>query len=529
MARAYTSYRTTSSTPQSCPIPGREPEMTPNSAGGYGFALGDWERLWRFLIIGSENGTYYVSEKTLTAQNAGAVIRCLKVDGPRAVELARDVSVNNRAPKTDQQLFVLALALQHGDAATKQAVFKAMPQMVRTGTHLLHLVAMLDSLGGWNRTKRLLVKRWLNDDANQVAFQALKYQQRDGWSQRDVLRVVHPKPRTEAHQETFAWIVGKHDSHSLPKVALPSILIKYQAMVSSEASPLERALRGIEGGLPREALPTEVLQHPEVQRALLPSLPLHALLRNLGNLSSDPKVLRDEDVELISQKLTDSAALRRSRVHPFAILLATLVYRGGHGLRGSKSWNPDKVILSALEDAYDLAFDTTTPTGKKIIVAVDVSGSMSMHNCVGTPIKASTAAAAMALTLARLEPRALALTFDTAVVKTLVITKRSGIASIENARGGGTDVAAPITWALAQKREVDAFVILTDNETWHGKSHPTEALVNYRRLVNPRAKLICCSMASNAASVVDPFDPLQLGTAGLDANLPSIAADFINS
>ncbi len=150
MANPYAQFAQ-SMTPQTQPIAGREAEMAPNNAGGYGFILGDWERLERFLITGSVGGTDYVGEQKLTSENVGVVIRCIKADGPRVVSLAREINVNNRAPKTDQQLFALALAIKHGDADTKRAVAAAVPHVVRTGTHLLHFVAMLDGLGVWNR------------------------------------------------------------------------------------------------------------------------------------------------------------------------------------------------------------------------------------------------------------------------------------------------------------------------------------------------------------------------------------------
>jgi 60 kDa SS-A/Ro ribonucleoprotein len=59
MAKAYLNYGSKGG--QARPISGREKEMLPNNAGGYGFQLDDWERLERFLILGSESGTYYVT------------------------------------------------------------------------------------------------------------------------------------------------------------------------------------------------------------------------------------------------------------------------------------------------------------------------------------------------------------------------------------------------------------------------------------------------------------------------------------
>ena len=54
--------------PQSAPLPGSG--QVPNSAGGYGWAVDSWTRLRRFLVLGSEAGSYYASEYNLTQQNA---------------------------------------------------------------------------------------------------------------------------------------------------------------------------------------------------------------------------------------------------------------------------------------------------------------------------------------------------------------------------------------------------------------------------------------------------------------------------
>jgi 60 kDa SS-A/Ro ribonucleoprotein len=61
-------------TPQSEPIPGAD--QVRNSAGGFAWAVDDWTRLRRFLILGSEGGSYYAGERELTRENADAVVRC---------------------------------------------------------------------------------------------------------------------------------------------------------------------------------------------------------------------------------------------------------------------------------------------------------------------------------------------------------------------------------------------------------------------------------------------------------------------
>ena len=44
--------------PQWEPLPGQ----VANSAGGHSWAVDEWTRLRRFLILGSEGGSYYASE-----------------------------------------------------------------------------------------------------------------------------------------------------------------------------------------------------------------------------------------------------------------------------------------------------------------------------------------------------------------------------------------------------------------------------------------------------------------------------------
>lgn len=85
--------------PQRAPIPGSD--QAPNSAGGYAWAVDDWARLRRFLILGSEGGSYYASEWTLTRENAQAVERCLTADGPRAV--AEIVRVSDGGPRAEER------------------------------------------------------------------------------------------------------------------------------------------------------------------------------------------------------------------------------------------------------------------------------------------------------------------------------------------------------------------------------------------------------------------------------------------
>ena len=56
-----------------------------NSAGGFAWKLSDWQRLDRFLVLGTEGGTFYIGERQLTLENAQALLRVIEADGARVI------------------------------------------------------------------------------------------------------------------------------------------------------------------------------------------------------------------------------------------------------------------------------------------------------------------------------------------------------------------------------------------------------------------------------------------------------------
>src|SRR5919109_1715233 len=159
MTKRYrTHFSKRGATPQSLPIPGSS--QVPNSAGGFAWAVDDWTRLRRFLVLGSEGGSYYASERTLTRENAQAVERCLTEDGPRTVTEIVRLSEEGRAPKNDPALFALAMAAGLGDEATRTAALAALPQVARTGTQIFQFATFLEGFRGWGGLLPRAGGRW---------------------------------------------------------------------------------------------------------------------------------------------------------------------------------------------------------------------------------------------------------------------------------------------------------------------------------------------------------------------------------
>ena len=226
-----------------------------------------------------------------------------------------------------------------------------------------------------------------------------------------------------------------------PTAALFNAIKEISGMVESPTfrSSQEELTRIIErinsAGLCREHLPSQLFKQRRIWEALLMNkgvsgkgkgMPLTALIRNLGKLSTteigiiEARTTRDTNpnakiayagarlatataaaestpqvfplghsqhyTEYIYRRLTNARDIKGARIHPYNVLVAMLTYKKGCGDKGGLTWTPNIYILEALDIAFKLAFQNITPTGKRIKIALDVSGSMSSAFCTGSPI-----------------------------------------------------------------------------------------------------------------------------------------------
>lgn len=310
-------------------------------------------------------------------------------------------------------------------------------------------------------------------------------------------------------------------------------IVEGYVKIKGVTDPKEAAKIITKYNLPREAVPTELMKSIEVWQALLPGMPSHALLRNLSTLGRvgilSPGA-KSAEIQQVIAKLSDTEAFTKARVHPMAILLTAAAYGMGTGIRGhSGNWPVLGNILDTLTDAFYAGFAGLPSTGQRIMVAVDVSGSMQGGSIGDVPMSPSQAAGAMALGYAYTEPNAFFIAFDTAV-RDLPISKRQRLDDVHRLLaqyGGGTDCAAPIQHALMNRIPVDAFIILTDSETWAGNQHAVQALDEYRRVMNIPAKMVNVQMVYNKGSIADQDDPLSLDVVGLDGSTPNAIHTFL--
>jgi 60 kDa SS-A/Ro ribonucleoprotein len=530
-------------TPQREPIPGST--QVPNSAGGYAWAISNWDRLDRFLVLGSEGGTYYVGERKLTLENAHAVAECLSEDGPRVVARAVEMSESGRAPRNDPALFVLAMAAGLGDPDTRAAALQALPRVARTGTHLFHWLQYVRGFRGWGRGVRRAVAGWYTQKpARELAYQLLKYPSRDGWSHRDALRLAHPRPATDEQKVLFARAAARERVPVEGEgAALALVRAADRLHADAELDPRHAAQVIRDNRLTREMVPTHLLTHPVVWEALLEEMPLTALIRNLATMTRVGLVAPGSEASRqVARRISDAGALKRARLHPVQVLSALRTYASGRGVRGGGTWEPVAKVVDALDAAFYLAFGAVEPARRRMMLALDVSGSMEFTRVLGMDhLNCREASAAMALVTAATEPEHMFTAFTAGPypsmhqgfetgLSVLSISPRQRlddvVRTVSNLAFGGTDCALPMLEAEKNRWPVDVFVVYTDSETWAGSIHPVQALRRYRERMGIAAKLVVVAMASNGFSIADPEDPGMLDVVGFDAAAPQLIADF---
>lgn len=512
-----------------------------NNAGGYVYEVDNQARLRRFLVLGTEGGTFYTSQKDLTRDNA-TFLEQYATDAPEdyLVTLV-EANEGNVVPRHSTVLFALAVLWAKTDNKDVRLNIESLfTDFVRTATHLFEFIDYVRMFRGWSRALRRIVGSWYQaKQPHALAHQVVKYRQRGGWTHRDVLRQAHPKV-SEQHRTVVDYAV-----HGWPKdgngTGFP-VIDQFEALKTNGITAKAA------DALPWEALPTESLTDPNVWWSLLKGgrLPLTAMLRNLGRMTSIGVFEKMQARQIVVEALTNADLVERARIHPFNVLTALKTYKSGGGFRGSLTWTAQTAIIDALDAMFYMSFGNVEPTGKRICIAMDVSASMGSA-LMNSNVTAYEGSAAMALATIAADP----LKTDTVAftqtgwsvggrsrlggwgsgITEMNISPRQRmddvLLAMKRLTMGGTDCALPILWANVHKREYDAFVVYTDSETWAGDVQPMEALRQYRKTINPGARLIVVGMTSTGFTIADPEDAGSLDVVGFDASAPSLISNFI--
>ena len=559
------------------------------------FVVNDLTKFRRFLILGVESASYGRSEVEVGVEHAQALRRLLDSGrGLECVALVSELAAQGRCAKQNPMVFALALMARFGPLEVRKAVYAALPTVCSIPTTFFAFLEFCKSLHagssrGWGRLHRQGVASWYNSqEATRLAVSLSKYRNRKGWRHKDVLRLAHVRPSDDSHAMCLAYAAhdsskglaqmaverakkamsgapqgeeaaasvlatGTEDLGPQPTVAVdvsegdgaqaaaltgtPQALLSFleatdTARRSTDTAQLVQLITTHR--LVREHVATTMLDQPPVWRALLPRMPLMALIRNLNKMTAIGLLGtndggQQEAVGLVLAKLADQAMLQRARIHPFNVLLALRTYQRGQGDKGSLRWEPVPAIVQALEAAFYASFKHVVPSGKRVVVALDVSGSM-CSLMQGSCLSSREAVSAIAMTFMRTEEHCRIMGFSNEFIE-LPFTRESTLDDVmEYTRGlpfDATQCSLPMIWAQQQGVLADAFIVMTDNETNCDRIPPARALRDYRAATGIDARLVVVATAATGFTVADPDDGGMLDVAGLDSAAPGLVSEFI--
>ena len=355
-------------------------------------------------------------------------------------------------------------------------------------------------------------------------------------------RLSHPKPKSDGVGAIIKYVVKdlkaaeeqylKEDSSEEVK-KLFKFLNSVEKVTKATASDTSEVVQLIkENNLVREHIPTHLLNECDIWMALLDKMPLMALIRNLGKMSS-LGLLKEglSGTKLVVEKLDDAESLKHARIHPFNVLVALNTYKQGTGEKGNLEWPVCNEIVAALDRAFYSCFKFIRMTRLRYLLALDVSGSMQTPILGSQSITCAMGSAAMAMVTLKTEAYFEVVAF-TDVLKQVNLHQNMRLEEVERElskfKFGATDCALPMVWAEQQEKKFDVFIVYTDSETWFREIHPSEALKQYRKSSGiPDAKLIVVGMAANNFTIADPEDAGMFDIAGFDSAAPEAMRNFV--
>ena len=209
---AQQSSQSRATIPQTCKL---DIDQVLNCSGGYVWKLSAIEHVNRYLVLGGakDMGNYYKQADDVSHECALSVLQMIRTpDASQFVQLCdllKAVSIGGRAPKQEPVLLSVAAAIVFAkNAQEKEIAFETAKACIRIPTHLFMLAGFVRDLSmakpqnkgkGWGAGfRRTMAHYYLSHTGRDLAFHMTKYQNREGWTHADMIRMLHINPATLA-------------------------------------------------------------------------------------------------------------------------------------------------------------------------------------------------------------------------------------------------------------------------------------------------------------------------------------------
>jgi 60 kDa SS-A/Ro ribonucleoprotein len=410
------------------------------------YAFTSKHALAQYAATGCFNRTYYASAGE---QLAKVIELCQQVDAEFIARVA--IYARERGLMKDLPALLCAI-LSLKDPALFKLVF---PRVIDKGKMLRNFVQIMRSgvIGrkSLGTAPKRLIRDWFDARTEEEIFKAAVGQSP---SLADIVKMIHPKPKTTSREALFGYFIGRaHDAGLLPPVV-------------REFEAFKAAKLGERGKAPD--VPFQMLTALELGAAEWAEIARNAswqtLRMNLNTFARHGVFELEGMARAIARRLADPTAVRKARVFPFQLLTA-------HSTTEAKV---PEIVREALREAVEVAIGNVPRLDGKVYVFPDVSGSM--HSPVTGYRKGATSkvrcldvAALVAASIVRRNPRAEVIPFSDEVVKVDLDARESVLANAAKLAAlpsGGTNCSAPLQHLNRRKAAGDLVIYVSDNESW---------------------------------------------------------------
>ena len=454
--------------------------MTLNEAGGLAYKLSAKEALAQLAATGCLSQTFYATEvdqlKTILELTSDS-----DVDDEFLAKLALYARVKGFMKDMPA---VLCAVLASRKSPLLDKVF---PVVIDNGKMLRNFVmAVRSGVTGrksFGSAVRRLIRNWFDARTEQQLFNTSIG---NNPSMADVVKMVHPTPKTPEREAMYGYLIGKpYDESKLPKAVVEYIHLLKNGVDENAIVP---------------DVPFQYLTSLELTTNQWKTIAQNASWQTTRmNLNTFLRHGVFEDKEIVSKvaaRLRNEDEIRRAKAFPYQLLTAYM---------NASEEVPSDVRLS-LQDAMEIATDNVPVIDGLVALYVDVSGSMSSsvtgyRRGATSSVKCVDVAGLMASCILRRNPNAVVIPFEDKVRHCTLNPRDSVITNAQklaNLNGGGTDCSCAMKYILRNKINPDVVIYLSDNMSWidtapdHSWNNSTETVACWDKLrqKKPNARLI---------------------------------------
>ncbi len=492
---------------------------TINKAGGKAYKLDDRSALTQMAMTCCFGNTFYADPKTQLDEVSELISRVASTkDGQKFLAKLAVYSRTHGFMKDMPALLLSHLAVKA--PGLYEQVFSRVCdnfKMIRNHVQIIRSGAV-DGRRSMPAAMRRQLKAWFASRSNDRLF---KDNVGKSPSLKDVIKMVHPKPRDKTQEALFGYLTDStYDKRRLPKLAK-----EYEAF---KKSPSTREVPDV----PFQMVDSLITDAQWVEVAT--NAKWNMTKKNLNTFQRHGVFNSDGMSTMIANRLKDEKEIARAMIFPYELMSAWM------HINGSVPYE----ITDALQEAMEISTRNIPKIEGEVYIFVDISHSM--HALVSgnqhSKMTCKNVAAMIASSILRVNPQAHVIPFESRPHFDFKLNSRDSIATntqkINNAGNGGTNIGACVDHLAKTNKKVDAVIYLSDNESWIGTNYGYYGHTQNWTLVkssweqikrhNRKAKMICANLSVGQTTQA-PDDKSIMNLAGFSDRMFTVMDQFLNN